>query len=47
MSKEHKRHLLNLLAIIHRDGGHYVAEHGLDKAVQDAMEIVAKLIHSE
>ena len=41
-NEEHKRHLLNLLAIIHRDGGHYVAEHGLDKAVQDAMKIVAE-----
>ena len=28
--------LLNLLCRIHRDGGHYIAEHGLDKAVEDA-----------
>lgn len=28
--------LRNLLARIHRDGGHYVEEHGLDKAVDDA-----------
>ena len=28
--------LLNLLARIHRDGGHYVEEHGLDKALEDA-----------
>lgn len=27
----------NLLAVIHRDGGHYLAEHGLEKAVEDAM----------
>ena len=28
--------LLNLLCRIHRDGGHYIAKHGLDKAVEDA-----------
>jgi len=28
--------LRNLLARIHRDGGHYVEEHGLDKALEDA-----------
>lgn len=26
----------DLLAIIHRDGGHYVGEHGISKAVADA-----------
>jgi len=34
------RHLENLLAVIHRDGGHYVGRHGLDKAVADATEII-------
>jgi len=33
--------LQNLLAVIHRDGGHYVAEHGLEKASADAEKIVA------
>jgi hypothetical protein len=28
--------LRNLLARIHRDGGHYLEEHGLDKALEDA-----------
>lgn len=28
--------LRNLLARIHRDGGHYVEQHGLDKALEDA-----------
>jgi hypothetical protein len=28
--------LRNLLARIHRDGGHYVERHGLDKALEDA-----------
>lgn len=38
------RHLSNLLARIHRDGGHYEAEHGTDKAVADADDKVARLI---
>ena len=29
-------HLLELLAIIHRDGGQYAAEHGIEKAFDDA-----------
>ena len=28
--------LLNLLCRIHRDGGHYIAKHGLRKAIDDA-----------
>jgi hypothetical protein len=32
--------LLNLLARIHRDGGHYTSEHGLDKSTEDAEKIV-------
>jgi hypothetical protein len=32
--------LRNLLAVIHRDGGHYAAEHGLDKASLDAEKVV-------
>jgi len=35
--------LKNLLAIIHRDGGHYVAEHGLEEATDDAIAIVGFL----
>jgi hypothetical protein len=38
--------LMNLLAVIHRDGGHYVAEYGLVKACQDAEAIVIRH-HSE
>ena len=33
-------HLGNLLAVIHRDGGHYQDEHGTEKAVEDAMMII-------
>jgi len=32
--------LMNLLAYIHRDGGHYTAEHGLEKSVKDAKEVI-------
>ena len=36
-------HLLNeLLAVIHRDGGHYVQEHGIEKAVEDAIILINK-----
>lgn len=35
--------LNNLLAIIHRDGGHYVEKHGRAQAVADAMRIVCDL----
>ena len=37
---KHLGQLKNLLAIIHRDGGHYVAEHGLEKATEDAIKII-------
>ena len=43
-SKPTSEHLLrNLLARIHRDGGHYTEAHGLEKAVADADVIVARL----
>jgi hypothetical protein len=37
-------HLLNLLAVIHRDGGHYTEEHGLEKSVKDAMQLSSERI---
>jgi hypothetical protein len=30
----------NLLAVIHRDGGHYLSDHGIEKATRDAADIV-------
>jgi DNA repair exonuclease SbcCD ATPase subunit len=33
----------NLLAVIHRDGGHYRTEHGTAQAAEDAQEIVIQL----
>lgn len=34
----------DLLARIHRDGGHYVSQHGIDKAIADAEERVVALM---
>jgi len=36
--------LLTLLAIIHRDGGHYTSEKGLDKSFTDAVEKLNKYL---
>jgi hypothetical protein len=36
--------LRNLLAVIHRDGGQYTAMYGIEKSVEDAMQIVSNLI---
>ena len=41
--QEPDQRLVTLLCRIHRDGGHYLAEHGLDKAVADADIKVAEL----
>lgn len=32
-----------LLAVIHRDGGHYQAEHGRAKAIWDGMQVIHAL----
>lgn len=37
-------HLMNLLARIHRDGGHYTEKHGLVKSVNDADAVIAGLL---
>ncbi len=37
----------NLLAVIHRDGGRYLAAHGIEKACTDAEAEVAKWIMME
>lgn len=47
MAKEHdtaSKRLSDLLARIHRDGGHYEAEHGTEKACADADEKVVTLM---
>jgi hypothetical protein len=40
---EAERHLGNLLAIIHGDGGHYQGEHGSAKATEDAIARVYEI----
>jgi hypothetical protein len=37
--KASEQRLGDLLAVIHRDGGHYIAEHGMEKAVAVAMQL--------
>jgi len=37
-----ENNLQNLLAVVHRDGGHYASRHGVDKATKDAMRIVVE-----
>ena len=32
-----------VMAIIHRDGGHYLAEHGVEKSAKKAIEIITEL----
>jgi len=39
-------HLKNLLAVIHRDGGHHTQRVGLDKSVKDAREVWSDLMKS-
>ena len=38
-----RANLGDLLAVIHRDGGHYQAEHGLERACADAEKVVIDL----
>jgi hypothetical protein len=40
MDDAHPNTINDLLAIIHRDGGHYQEEHGLEEALRRAAEIV-------
>jgi hypothetical protein len=40
-SAEH--HLKNLLAVVHRDGGHHCEENGMEVSTKRAMEIVSYL----
>ena len=40
--KTFERYLYDLLAIIHRDGGHYTEKNGLEKSVNDAIELISK-----
>jgi hypothetical protein len=35
--------LLNLLAVIHRDGGHHTSEVGVEQSVEDAYNVINEL----
>ncbi len=39
--------LYQLLALIHRDGGQYLATHGLHKATEDAMAKILEWLDKE
>jgi hypothetical protein len=38
--------LFDLLAVLHRDGGHFTARHGVEVATKTAMHIASSLIHA-
>ena len=38
ISRKAYMQIIELLCIIHRDGGHYIADHGFNKAVKDAQK---------
>jgi len=39
--RKYKHLLHNILAYVHRDGGHYTENHGIEKSVGDAIAIIA------
>lgn len=39
--------LRDLLAVIHRDGGHYTEEHGLQKSFDDAIQRYYDLLQAK
>lgn len=41
---DYERNLLDLLAVIHRDGGHYTEEHGRERSIKGAVEKVVKML---
>lgn len=42
--KDKAKMFIDLMCIIHRDGGHYMAEHGEQKAYDDAIKKILALI---
>jgi len=46
-ASEEDAYLLNLLAVIHRDGGHFTGKHGLSESVDRAMEKVVNWLALE
>ena len=44
-NKYMEKNLIDLLCLIHEDGGHYIIEHGIEKAVKDGIKKVRDLTH--
>jgi len=40
----YKKPLLDMLALLHRDGGHYTVKNGIQKSTNKAIKIILKLI---
>ena len=43
----YRHHAMNLLAVIHRDGGHHTTKVGFKKSCTDAEDVVLRLLHKE
>ncbi len=41
-AKKENQSFGNVLAVIHRDGGHYISTHGAEKASRDAIDIITE-----
>ena len=44
---DHVKELVDLLCVIHRDGGQYIEKHGLKRSIMDAEKKYLKLVHAE
>lgn len=40
----YRQKLKNVLAVAHRDGGHYTTKHGIEKSTEDAIQIISNAI---
>jgi hypothetical protein len=47
MEFDYKKKLEDMLCYIHRDGGHYIGKHGIEKAYKDGLKKVLDLIHGD
>lgn len=36
--------LRDMLAVVHRDGGHYTEKYGIEKSAEDALKIIADAV---
>ena len=47
MTDKNLNMLLDLLCVLHRDGGHYTAKFGLEKSIKDGKLKYLKLVHEK